>query len=430
MLRQAPTIGDSLCDACREHFAEVRRYLDAFGVRYELVPTLVRGLDYYTRTTWEFVGPEGGSTSTLSGGGRYDGLAEELGGPHTPGVGFGAGIERLLLALEDAARRRPRRRASTSSSSVPRGRRPRGRAREDARAAGRGPARRRGLRRPLGEGPAHAGGAARREARRRGRGRDGSLRGDARELARPPLRRGPARARRPEADARRLGRHAARPRRPRLHRPPRPHRRLPARDQPRARARGSAAAHEVRNEFVLRAEGEVVARAPDAVNPNLPTGAVELQVDTLEIVSRSTPLPFQLDEENVDETLRLRYRWLDLRRDRLQRNIRLRAQMVGVIRRDDGGGRLPRHPDADPLQADARGRARLRRPQPPPEGPLLRAAAVAADPQAAADDRRASTATTRSRSASGTRISAPTASRRSRSSTSRWRSPTSSSSSS
>jgi histidyl-tRNA synthetase len=102
VLKKAPTIGDSLCDACREHFAEVRRYLDAFGVGYELVPTLVRGLDYYTRTTWEFVGPEGGSTSTLSGGGRYDGLAEELGGPHTPGVGFGAGIERLLLALEHA----------------------------------------------------------------------------------------------------------------------------------------------------------------------------------------------------------------------------------------------------------------------------------------------------------------------------------------
>jgi histidyl-tRNA synthetase len=102
VLRQAPTIGDSLCEACREHFAEVRRYLDAFGVRYELVPTLVRGLDYYTRTTWEFVGPEGGSQSVLSGGGRYDGLAEELGGAHTPGVGFGAGIERLLIALQGA----------------------------------------------------------------------------------------------------------------------------------------------------------------------------------------------------------------------------------------------------------------------------------------------------------------------------------------
>ena len=65
----------------------------------------------------------------------------------------------------------------------------------------------------------------------------------------------------------------------------------------------------------------------------MPTGEVELQVDELEIVSRSTPLPFQLDEENVDETLRLRYRWLDLRREKLQRNLGLRAQMVGIIRR-------------------------------------------------------------------------------------------------
>jgi histidyl-tRNA synthetase len=102
VLRQAPAIGESLCDACHAHFADVRRYLDAFGVAYTIVPTLVRGLDYYTRTTWEFVGPEGGSTSVLSGGGRYDGLAEELGGKHTPGVGFGAGIERLLIALEQA----------------------------------------------------------------------------------------------------------------------------------------------------------------------------------------------------------------------------------------------------------------------------------------------------------------------------------------
>ena len=91
-------------------------------------------------------------------------------------------------------------------------------------------------------------------------------------------------------------------------------------------------AHGVRNEFVLRAEGEVAARAPEAVNPNLPTGEVELQVDALEIVSRSEPLPFQLDEENVDETLRLRYRWLDLRRDKMQRNIRTRARMVSIIR--------------------------------------------------------------------------------------------------
>ena len=93
-------------------------------------------------------------------------------------------------------------------------------------------------------------------------------------------------------------------------------------------------AHGVRNEFVLRAEGELVARSPETVNSNMATGAVELQVRTLDVVSRSTPLPFQLDEDGVDETLRLRYRWLDLRREKLQRNIRLRAQMVGIIRRE------------------------------------------------------------------------------------------------
>ncbi len=101
-LSGAPTIGESLCEECRARFADVRRYLDAYGVAYELVPTLVRGLDYYTRTTWEFVGEALGAQSSLSGGGRYDGLIEEIGGPPTPGVGFGAGIERLILALEEA----------------------------------------------------------------------------------------------------------------------------------------------------------------------------------------------------------------------------------------------------------------------------------------------------------------------------------------
>jgi aspartyl-tRNA synthetase len=92
-------------------------------------------------------------------------------------------------------------------------------------------------------------------------------------------------------------------------------------------------AHGVRNEFVLRAEGYVVARAPELVNLNLPTGEVELRVEKLEIVSTAPPLPFQLDEEGVDETLRLRYRWLDLRRERMQRNLRLSAAAVAAIRR-------------------------------------------------------------------------------------------------
>jgi aspartyl-tRNA synthetase len=92
-------------------------------------------------------------------------------------------------------------------------------------------------------------------------------------------------------------------------------------------------AHDVRNEFVLQAEGEVVRRAPEAVNPNIPTGEVEVQVDTLRIVSPSDPLPFQVDEENVDEFLRLKYRWLDMRSERMQRNLRLNHVVIAAIRR-------------------------------------------------------------------------------------------------
>jgi histidyl-tRNA synthetase len=100
-LDEAPKIGESLCEACTAHFAVVRADLDATGVRYQLVPTLVRGLDYYTRTTFEFVGPLENQNSTITGGGRYDGLVEEIGGPPTPGIGFGAGIERLLIAMNE-----------------------------------------------------------------------------------------------------------------------------------------------------------------------------------------------------------------------------------------------------------------------------------------------------------------------------------------
>ena len=99
-LEDAPKIGESLCDACREHFDAVRRQLDAYGVPYVVDPTLVRGLDYYSRTTFEFIGPAENVNSTICGGGRYDGLVEAVGGPPTPGIGFGAGIERLLLAIE------------------------------------------------------------------------------------------------------------------------------------------------------------------------------------------------------------------------------------------------------------------------------------------------------------------------------------------
>ncbi len=100
-LAQAPKIGEALCDACREHFEQVRAFLDEVGVRYELRPTLVRGLDYYTRTTFEFKDEAIGAQDSICGGGRYAGLIEAIGGPPTPGIGFGAGVERLLLSLGD-----------------------------------------------------------------------------------------------------------------------------------------------------------------------------------------------------------------------------------------------------------------------------------------------------------------------------------------
>jgi histidyl-tRNA synthetase len=103
IMTEAPKITDHLSPEAREHFAAVRELLDARGVPYRVEPALVRGLDYYTRTAWEFKWPELGAQSTIGGGGRYDGLAEAIGGPPTPGVGFGAGLERLLLALGDHA---------------------------------------------------------------------------------------------------------------------------------------------------------------------------------------------------------------------------------------------------------------------------------------------------------------------------------------
>jgi histidyl-tRNA synthetase len=98
----APRSIDHLCDACRAHLEGVRSLLDALGVRYELDHRIVRGLDYYTRTTFEyFVAGRRGQQQALGGGGRYDGLVEELGGPSTPGIGFGIGIERTVLAVEE-----------------------------------------------------------------------------------------------------------------------------------------------------------------------------------------------------------------------------------------------------------------------------------------------------------------------------------------
>jgi histidyl-tRNA synthetase len=103
VMESAPTIVGRLDGEDAAHFAEVRSLLDASGVDYEIDPTLVRGLDYYTRTIFSFVCSELGAQSEIGGGGRYDGLIEQLGGPPTPAIGWAAGIERIMLALGDDA---------------------------------------------------------------------------------------------------------------------------------------------------------------------------------------------------------------------------------------------------------------------------------------------------------------------------------------
>ncbi len=96
----APLIDEHLCGPCREHFESVQRYLTDAGVPFKLDARLVRGLDYYTRTAWEYIGSGLGSQDTIGGGGRYDGLAEALGGARLPGVGFALGLDRLMLVRE------------------------------------------------------------------------------------------------------------------------------------------------------------------------------------------------------------------------------------------------------------------------------------------------------------------------------------------
>ena len=102
-LLSAPSILDYLDEGDAAHFTEVRALLDGLGVAYEVDPRIVRGLDYYARTVWEFEPAGAGGQSTVGAGGRYDGLIELLGGPHTPGVGFATGIERIMLNLRDRA---------------------------------------------------------------------------------------------------------------------------------------------------------------------------------------------------------------------------------------------------------------------------------------------------------------------------------------
>ena len=192
----APLLLDRLNDEDREHFETVKALLDAAGLAYEVDPTLVRGLDYYTRTVFEFTSDALGAQSGVGGGGRYDGLIEQLGGPHTPGMGWAAGVERMLLASDPpptapppldlyVAYAKPEYRERRLPA---RRRRPPRRPRRAARA-----------RRPQPQGPAQAGGPragpVRCHPRRRGYGAEGhgirraAHRGDRhRDAPHPPMR--------------------------------------------------------------------------------------------------------------------------------------------------------------------------------------------------------------------------------------------------
>ena len=171
------SITDRLCDPCRGHFDGVQDGLKDAGLSWVLEPTLVRGLDYYTRTAFEFVSPAlSPQQATLFGGGRYDGLAEVLGGPHVPGVGFGMGLDRVLMAIEEEGLAPPEEPGLTVFV-VGVGDAGRARALEPRAGASRG-RRRRGhrLRGPAAEGAAEDGGPRRRRPTRRSSGSASSRR--------------------------------------------------------------------------------------------------------------------------------------------------------------------------------------------------------------------------------------------------------------
>ena len=342
-------------------------------------------------------------SSRSAGGGRYDYLIEEIGGPATPAVGIASGIERLVLSLQEQGveaeqpdidvffaveddevrgRRRSRRWPNCDA---------RGRA-ADTDYAGRSL---KGQLTQAGRLGADAtvivrGGRRDRSARRsEGRGVRLARRGGAEpcELARPRSRRAPARARRASVTRSPAGSRGAATTAVSSSSTSATRRRsassssipnaLPRPRRPRTTSATSSSSGR---------PGEVAARAPENVNPNLPDGRGRAPGRRARGRSRrARRCRSSSTRRTSTRRCAIRYRWLDLRRDQLQRNIRLRARWSRSSGAD-GGGRVPRHRDADPGQADARGRARLPRPVASAAGQVLRAAAVAADPQAAARD--------------------------------------------
>src|SRR5439155_219481 len=252
IIESLPKISDHLCADCRDHFAEVRRELGLLEIPYELSHRLVRGLDYYTRTTFEVTSAALGAQNSVLGGGRYDGLVKDLGGPDLTAIGFALGLERLVMLLP-AAGPEPR---------------------CDAFLAVLAP---------------------------------GAL--DRALLAQQGLR---------EAGVRVLMDHEGRGLKAQMKR------------ADKLGARYVA----IMGEYVLAVIGEVARRSADTVNPKIPTGAVEVLTREIRVLSEARTPPFPIEDEiATSEDIRLKYRYLDLRRPRMQRNIALRHRVTMEVRR-------------------------------------------------------------------------------------------------
>ena len=361
----APQVLEYLTPDAEARFDRVQEGLKVLGIAYEIEPRLVRGLDYYNHTLFEFPSHALDSAqNAIGGGGRYNGLVEALGGPAgTGGVGFGAGIERILLACDaegvfaaptarvqvyvvDTTRwpggAGPGRRAAVGRhrrrpvvrpaehEEPDEGRRPLGCGDRGDRRTGRAGRRRRDAARPAGRRPAGrsaTGGGAPHGARRRGpgvvavmsTGRPTSMRTDqcgtlrASDAGRTVSLCGWVARRREH------GEHLAF---------------LDLRDHTGLVQCVVNQAVDVRSEYVLRITGTVRLRPEGTVNPNLPTGEVEVGDCEVEVLSTAEPPPFPIDSraDEVDETVRLRHRYLDLRRERMQRNLRVRSAVNSAIR--------------------------------------------------------------------------------------------------